>query len=32
MPTESSRHAESPSLDAELALTDSETKSNEEAP
>ncbi|GJR85866.1 hypothetical protein Tco_0209877 [Tanacetum coccineum] len=30
MPTESSRHAESPSLDAELALTDSETKSNKE--
>ncbi|GKB98647.1 retrovirus-related pol polyprotein from transposon TNT 1-94, partial [Tanacetum coccineum] len=25
MPTESSRHAESPSLDAELALTDNET-------
>ncbi|GJT04133.1 hypothetical protein Tco_0838595 [Tanacetum coccineum] len=32
MPTESSGHAESPSLDAELALTDSETESNEEAP
>ncbi|GJV77720.1 hypothetical protein Tco_1509304 [Tanacetum coccineum] len=32
MPTEASRHAESPSLDAELALTDSETKSDEEAP
>ncbi|GKB07137.1 hypothetical protein Tco_0835370 [Tanacetum coccineum] len=32
MPTESSRHAESPSLDAELALTDSETESDEEAP
>ncbi|GJW94859.1 retrovirus-related pol polyprotein from transposon TNT 1-94 [Tanacetum coccineum] len=32
MPTESSRHVESPSLDAELALTDSETKSDEEAP
>ncbi|GJY42304.1 retrovirus-related pol polyprotein from transposon TNT 1-94 [Tanacetum coccineum] len=32
MPTESSRHAESPSLDAELALTDSEMKSDEEAP
>ncbi|GKE31275.1 hypothetical protein Tco_1450597, partial [Tanacetum coccineum] len=27
-----SRHVESPSLDAELALTDSETESNEEAP
>ncbi|GJS41271.1 hypothetical protein Tco_0566314 [Tanacetum coccineum] len=32
MPTESSRHAESPSLDAELALTDSEMKSDEEVP
>ncbi|GJR62349.1 retrovirus-related pol polyprotein from transposon TNT 1-94 [Tanacetum coccineum] len=32
MPTESSGHAESPSLDVELALTDSETESNEEAP
>ncbi|GKD10372.1 hypothetical protein Tco_1190057 [Tanacetum coccineum] len=32
MPTESSRHVESPSLDVELALTDSETKSDEEAP
>ncbi|GKE62907.1 retrovirus-related pol polyprotein from transposon TNT 1-94, partial [Tanacetum coccineum] len=32
MPTKSSRHVESPSLDAELALTDSETKSYEEAP
>ncbi|GJR71292.1 hypothetical protein Tco_0083657 [Tanacetum coccineum] len=32
MPTESSGHAESPSLDAELALTDSETESDEEAP
>nr|GEY03154.1 hypothetical protein [Tanacetum cinerariifolium] len=28
MPTEASRHAESPSLDVELALTDSETKSD----
>ncbi|GJW98367.1 copia protein, partial [Tanacetum coccineum] len=32
IPIESSRHVESPSLDAELALTDSETESNEEAP
>ncbi|GKE55664.1 retrovirus-related pol polyprotein from transposon TNT 1-94 [Tanacetum coccineum] len=32
MPTESSRHAESPSLDVELALTNSETESNEETP
>ncbi|GJT21182.1 retrovirus-related pol polyprotein from transposon TNT 1-94 [Tanacetum coccineum] len=32
MPTESSVHAESPSLDAELALTDSETESDKEAP
>ncbi|GJS19332.1 retrovirus-related pol polyprotein from transposon TNT 1-94 [Tanacetum coccineum] len=32
MPTESSGHAKSPSLDAELALTDSETESDEEAP
>ncbi|GJR78107.1 hypothetical protein Tco_0148892 [Tanacetum coccineum] len=32
MPTKSSRHVESPSLDAELALTDSETESDEEAP
>ncbi|GJZ21272.1 hypothetical protein Tco_0558311 [Tanacetum coccineum] len=32
MPTESSGHAEFPSLNAELALTDSETKSDEEAP
>ncbi|GKB96484.1 hypothetical protein Tco_0982621 [Tanacetum coccineum] len=31
MPTESSAHIESPSMDAELNLTDSETKSNEEA-
>ncbi|GJR78469.1 retrovirus-related pol polyprotein from transposon TNT 1-94 [Tanacetum coccineum] len=31
MPTESSGHAESPSLDAELALINSETESNEEA-
>ncbi|GJT21983.1 retrovirus-related pol polyprotein from transposon TNT 1-94 [Tanacetum coccineum] len=31
MPTESSAHAESPSLDAELTLTDSETESDEEA-
>ncbi|GJY61101.1 retrovirus-related pol polyprotein from transposon TNT 1-94 [Tanacetum coccineum] len=32
MPTETSRHAESPSLDVELALTDSETESNNEVP
>ncbi|GJY02732.1 retrovirus-related pol polyprotein from transposon TNT 1-94 [Tanacetum coccineum] len=32
MPTESFGHAESPSLDAELALTDSETEFDEEAP
>ncbi|GKD83922.1 hypothetical protein Tco_1350761 [Tanacetum coccineum] len=32
MPIESSRHAESPSLDTELALTDSEMESDEEAP
>ncbi|GJS89483.1 retrovirus-related pol polyprotein from transposon TNT 1-94 [Tanacetum coccineum] len=32
MPTESSGHAESPSLDAELALTDSEMESDKEAP
>ncbi|GJT19169.1 hypothetical protein Tco_0877875 [Tanacetum coccineum] len=32
MPTKSSGHAESPSLDAELALTNSETESDEEAP
>ncbi|GJW60242.1 retrovirus-related pol polyprotein from transposon TNT 1-94 [Tanacetum coccineum] len=32
MPTKSSGHAESPSLDAELALTDSETEFDEEAP
>ncbi|GJR41015.1 retrovirus-related pol polyprotein from transposon TNT 1-94 [Tanacetum coccineum] len=32
MPTESSRHAESPSLDAKLALTDSETEYDDEAP
>ncbi|GKA71822.1 retrovirus-related pol polyprotein from transposon TNT 1-94 [Tanacetum coccineum] len=32
MPTDPSGHVESPSLDAELALTDSETESNEEAP
>ncbi|GJT80948.1 E-beta-farnesene synthase [Tanacetum coccineum] len=31
MPTESSTHAESPSMDAELNLTDSETESDEEA-
>ncbi|GJS11304.1 retrovirus-related pol polyprotein from transposon TNT 1-94 [Tanacetum coccineum] len=31
MPTESSTHAESPSMDAELNLTESETESNEEA-
>ncbi|GKD95341.1 hypothetical protein Tco_1375178 [Tanacetum coccineum] len=31
MPTESSTHAESPSIDAELNLTDSETESDEEA-
>ncbi|GJU09048.1 retrovirus-related pol polyprotein from transposon TNT 1-94, partial [Tanacetum coccineum] len=31
MPTESSSHAESPSMDAELNLTDSETKSDVEA-
>ncbi|GJW68682.1 retrovirus-related pol polyprotein from transposon TNT 1-94 [Tanacetum coccineum] len=30
MPTESSAHAESPSMDAELNLTDSETESDEE--
>ncbi|GJU91303.1 retrovirus-related pol polyprotein from transposon TNT 1-94 [Tanacetum coccineum] len=32
MPTEPSEHADSPSLDAELALTDYETKSEEEVP
>nr|GEU32170.1 hypothetical protein [Tanacetum cinerariifolium] len=32
MPTEASRHAESPSLDVELALTDSETESNNVVP
>ncbi|GJS89749.1 hypothetical protein Tco_0772385 [Tanacetum coccineum] len=32
MPTKSFGHAESPSLDAELALTDSETEFDEEAP
>ncbi|GJR74805.1 retrovirus-related pol polyprotein from transposon TNT 1-94 [Tanacetum coccineum] len=32
MPTEASGHAESPSLDAELALTDSETKSDNKVP
>ncbi|GJV61920.1 hypothetical protein Tco_1468020 [Tanacetum coccineum] len=32
MPTKPSVYAESPSLNAELALTDSETKSDEEAP
>ncbi|GJS65259.1 hypothetical protein Tco_0679823 [Tanacetum coccineum] len=32
MPTESSEHAHSPSLDAELALTDSEKESEEEVP
>ncbi|GKB46905.1 retrovirus-related pol polyprotein from transposon TNT 1-94 [Tanacetum coccineum] len=32
MSTESFRHAESPSLDAELALTNSEMESDEEAP
>ncbi|GKD18871.1 hypothetical protein Tco_1208029 [Tanacetum coccineum] len=31
MPPESSTHAESPSMDAELNLTDSETESDEEA-
>ncbi|GJY84837.1 hypothetical protein Tco_0498863 [Tanacetum coccineum] len=31
MPTESSAHAESPSIDAKLNLTDSETESDEEA-
>ncbi|GKD59921.1 hypothetical protein Tco_1297430 [Tanacetum coccineum] len=31
MPTESSAHTESPSLDAELTLTDNETESDEEA-
>ncbi|GJW32714.1 retrovirus-related pol polyprotein from transposon TNT 1-94 [Tanacetum coccineum] len=31
MPTESSAHAESPSMDAKLNLTDSETESDEEA-
>ncbi|GKA94800.1 hypothetical protein Tco_0816838 [Tanacetum coccineum] len=31
MPTKSSAHAESPSMDAELNLTDSETESDEEA-
>ncbi|GJR41050.1 hypothetical protein Tco_1216734 [Tanacetum coccineum] len=31
MPTESSAHAESPSIDAELNLTDSEIESDEEA-
>nr|GEW20966.1 hypothetical protein [Tanacetum cinerariifolium] len=32
MPTKASRHAESPSLDAESALTDSETESNNAGP
>ncbi|GKB92047.1 hypothetical protein Tco_0964319 [Tanacetum coccineum] len=32
MPTEASGHAESPSLDAELALTNSETESDNKAP
>ncbi|GJU27905.1 hypothetical protein Tco_1166526 [Tanacetum coccineum] len=32
MPTEPSEHADSPSLDAELALTNSETESKEEVP
>ncbi|GJS89437.1 retrovirus-related pol polyprotein from transposon TNT 1-94 [Tanacetum coccineum] len=32
MPTEPSEHADSPSLDAKLALTDSETQSEEEVP
>ncbi|GKA39379.1 retrovirus-related pol polyprotein from transposon TNT 1-94 [Tanacetum coccineum] len=32
MPTKLSEHADSPSLDAELALTDSETESEEEVP
>ncbi|GKD19898.1 retrovirus-related pol polyprotein from transposon TNT 1-94, partial [Tanacetum coccineum] len=32
MPTEASGHAESPSLDAKLVLTDSETKSDNEVP
>ncbi|GKG11829.1 hypothetical protein Tco_0346066, partial [Tanacetum coccineum] len=32
MPTEPSEHADSPSLDVELAITNSETKSEEELP
>ncbi|GJW94336.1 retrovirus-related pol polyprotein from transposon TNT 1-94 [Tanacetum coccineum] len=32
MPTEPTRHVDSPSLDTELALTDSETESDEEVP
>ncbi|GKE20735.1 hypothetical protein Tco_1432247, partial [Tanacetum coccineum] len=32
MPTEPSKHADSPSLDVELALTNSETESEEEVP
>ncbi|GJY22588.1 hypothetical protein Tco_0396246 [Tanacetum coccineum] len=32
MPTEPTGHADSPSLDTELALTDSETESDEEVP
>ncbi|GJS98708.1 retrovirus-related pol polyprotein from transposon TNT 1-94 [Tanacetum coccineum] len=32
MPTKASRHVKSPSLDAELALTDSETESDNEVP
>ncbi|GKD07113.1 hypothetical protein Tco_1186798, partial [Tanacetum coccineum] len=32
MPTKSSRHAESPSLNAELAPSDTKTESDEEAP
>ncbi|GJZ87505.1 retrovirus-related pol polyprotein from transposon TNT 1-94 [Tanacetum coccineum] len=32
MPTEPSEHADSPSLDAKLSLTDSETESEEEVP
>ncbi|GJY00873.1 hypothetical protein Tco_0359025 [Tanacetum coccineum] len=32
MPTEPTRHADSPSVDAELALSDSETESYEEVP
>ncbi|GKE94846.1 hypothetical protein Tco_1579701, partial [Tanacetum coccineum] len=32
MPTKPSEHVDSPSLDAELALTDSEMESEEEVP